>query len=68
MLKPFSYKQGLLSISLLLATTPALATPLGTAEIFNAYSRTNFNYGSVDIEGVIGAGGNIVYQGGDTGH
>jgi len=67
MLKPFSYKQGLLSISLLLASTPSLATPLGSADMFNAYSLTTFNYGSVDIEGVIGARGNIVYQGGDTG-
>ncbi len=67
MLKPYSYKQGLLSISLLLASTPSLATPLGSADMFNAYSLTTFNYGSVDIEGVIGAGGNIVYQGGDTG-
>lgn len=67
MLKPFSYKQGLLSISLLLASAPTMATPLGTADMFNAYGLSGFNYENVDIEGVIGSAGNITYTKGDTG-
>lgn len=67
----FSNKKKALSICLpllILATSgTASATPLGSADMFNAYSRTTFNYNTVDIEGIIGASGDITYIGGDTG-
>ncbi len=67
MLKSLNTPKNILAISLLLVNAPAMATALGSADMFNAYSLGTFNYGSVDIEGVIGAGGDITYTGGDTG-
>jgi len=67
MLKFRSYRQSIVSLSLLLASAPALATPLGSADMFNAYATGSINYGSVDIEGVVGSAGNITFLGGDVG-
>jgi choice-of-anchor A domain-containing protein len=67
MLNPLTQQRSIFSLALLLTSLPALATPLGTADMFNAYATGNMTYGSVDIEGVIGSSGNITFNGGDTG-
>lgn len=54
-------------LTLMLPAGNVLATPLGLADMFNAYSRNDFIYKTTDIEGVIGAGGNVTYTGGDVG-
>lgn len=58
-----------LLISLLLGI-PAVcsASYLGPAEMFNAYAISSINYGSVDIEGVVGSAGDTTFQGSDVGH
>ncbi len=66
MLKLLSFKQRVLSFSLLLAAAPTLATPLGSADMFNAYARSSFNYGQVDIQGIIGAGSDISFNNGGS--
>jgi len=57
-----------LLISLLLGIPVVCsASYLGPAEMYNAYAISSFNYGSTDIQGIIGSGGDINYDGGDVG-
>jgi len=64
MLKRLPQKANLLAITLALSSTSALAGPLGSAGMFNVYASGNIDYGQVDVEGVVGAGGNISFTNG----
>ncbi len=67
-LKQLKSKPKLIALTLALSSGSALAGPLNTAGMFNVYASGSINYGSVDIEGVVGSAGDITFSnGGDIG-